>query len=327
MSDCRPKHRGAVVLPLVALIAALALVLVWQTEHRLAMERLVFTSSQQADEGHEWARSGAEWVFAQLNAVSVLAPHCAAGGAVPRARDAWGTLEAGPRLARCSATLPMTCSCPQASNTSTVPGNPMADIQITLTPDPAAPDQRWQLEARYGSRRVSMAAARHGLLKSATGDLSDLSPCASAAQVFRLEPQHWGMLPQVKRLDCPPERPCNRELVNAVAAGWRLFHFPNGLALSDEPGGLTLGQPTEPLLLAVEGPHSWPPGSRLYGLLWTSPENNQPTGSPVSLTVHGAALTCGMPPPVVWPSEPTGRALQREASWISVVPGTWSDRP
>ena len=34
-----------VVLPLVALIAALALVLVWQTEHRLAMERLVSTSS------------------------------------------------------------------------------------------------------------------------------------------------------------------------------------------------------------------------------------------------------------------------------------------
>lgn len=324
MKPARQLARGSAALLLVALVTTLAALLAWQLHAKLQTEHQVMHAPTATDDAWEWTRSALAWTLAQMNSVRRPNPGCVSDDPqLRRFREAYVGDDGTTRRAYCTAAWPLTCHCPELDNStpSVPPGTKAIEISIQAqTATPAASPQ-WEINVRHGSRHLSALVMRHALLH----DLHGLPICAAEAAVFRQPLAQWAALPQVRRLTCPPDRPCDADLAAAVAAGWRLFHFPEGLTLIGLPGGTTLGSPEAPLLLAVQGPQQWPAGSILHGFLWAAAGDD--AASLGHLTVHGTALTCETTPAAVWPSAEVWNQLQAEAVWFALIPGSWTDQP
>ncbi|MET0348274.1 MAG: hypothetical protein ABW067_00685, partial [Rhizobacter sp.] len=148
-------------------------------------------------------------------------------------------------------------------------------------------------------------------------------PASAFARQFHMDPAAWRALPSVRQLACAI--PCDAPL--DALLGPRVHHPMLWLA-----GGLhlaapaTLGSPTRPVLLVVDGPVHLAAATRIHGVVWArssrwhSPGVAEVIGAVVAESdLRGSGTASIRHDPAIL------QALRQRTGTFVRVPGSWRD--
>jgi hypothetical protein len=171
-----------------------------------------------------------------------------------------------------------------------------------------------QLLAAAGTPAASLKVAGSASLASLTDD-------QFFAAFFGMPPAPYGRLPGVRRLTCLDAADCATKLQHEFDGGHRQLLVVGDLPLSN----LTLGSPTDPVVLIVNGRLTLGSEVRLHGFVFgeelrtgASAANSQLRGAAAfgAVTLTGGGLS------LVYEPDSLSRLNLLTGSWVR-VPGSW----
>lgn len=144
-------------------------------------------------------------------------------------------------------------------------------------------------------------------------------------RLLGLDRARWQQLPGARKVACPAE--CSAELVQAIGAGTAhpLVWIAGDLHLDGE---VTLGSPTRPVLVVVDGRLRTGGGVTIHGVVVTRAANWETTGT-ANTRIHGALIALGNvvgsgTPAIAYDAAVLAR-LHAQAGSFARVPGSWRD--
>jgi len=148
-------------------------------------------------------------------------------------------------------------------------------------------------------------------------------PAAAFARQFHLDPAAWRALPSVRHVDC--RQACDAQLASLLGPS---VHHPmlwlaGGLHLG---AAVTLGSPTRPVMLVVDGPVRLDAAVRIHGVVWArSPRWDTPGSAEVTGAVVAEGDLLGSGATRILHDPATLQALHHRIGTFVRVPGSWKD--